>query len=297
MNDVRWDEVPTLFGAGPERPRVRRSGTDEHGKAYVAVRRRRRAARACRPARTTCARATGRASARPATSRPARSRSSSTGRSASRASSNPVPASGGVDPEPEDAARDVDPARRAHARPRRLAARLRGLRPRVRRRRRRRTRRSSRCGPAGRSSSRSRFEGGDRLERPRRRSCGYGDPRVAGGRPRRDLGDVPARAEGRRRPGLRERRGPGQRRVRAADCVLLRRARPGRAGLPLGDRGGRPHGRGRARRRRRPALHGHDRRASPTACSPSSPPSAPADGDPGRAAGARPSSRSTRWRR
>ena len=34
VNDVRWDEVPTLFGAGP-RDRAYALRTDEHGKAYV----------------------------------------------------------------------------------------------------------------------------------------------------------------------------------------------------------------------------------------------------------------------
>ncbi len=68
VNDVRWDERPTLFGAGPD-DRAYVVRTDEDGATVRAVRRRRGGRAAADRARTTSARATARASARPATSR------------------------------------------------------------------------------------------------------------------------------------------------------------------------------------------------------------------------------------
>jgi hypothetical protein len=65
VNDVRWDEVPTLYGAAP-RDRAYALRTDEQGKTYVQFGDGERGAR-CRRARTTCARRTARASARRAT--------------------------------------------------------------------------------------------------------------------------------------------------------------------------------------------------------------------------------------
>ena len=134
VNDVRWSEVPTLYGAG-RRDRAYAVRTDEARRDVRAVRRR-RARRAPADRLEQRARdATARGSAPPATSRPARSRSCSTGRSASRASSNPVAGERRRRPRDGGVGARVDPARRAHARPRRLAARLRGLRARVHRRR------------------------------------------------------------------------------------------------------------------------------------------------------------------
>ena len=119
----------------------------------------------------------------------------------------------------------VDPARRPHARPRRLAARLRGLRARVQRRRqgagrraaaarRAHDRRHRRLRPAATAS--------DDLATALRT---YGDPRVQVHVARRHDGDVPARAQGRGRPGARGEDGARRGRGGAARRVLVRRAR------------------------------------------------------------------------
>ena len=87
--DVRVNDVSVERGADAVRRRLGRPGVraaHRRGRFDVRpVRRRRRAARGCRPGRTTCARRTATASVPPATSMRARLRSSSIGRSASRA--------------------------------------------------------------------------------------------------------------------------------------------------------------------------------------------------------------------
>ena len=131
MNDVRWDEVPTLFGTRPQE-RVYALRSDEHGKAYVQF------GDGDRGARLPTGSNNVRAKYRKGIGAGGNVKPDALAQLLDRplgvkGVSNPLAASGGVDPETEDAARRIDPARRAHARARRLAARLRGLRARVHR--------------------------------------------------------------------------------------------------------------------------------------------------------------------
>ncbi len=127
---------------------------------------------------------------------------------------------------------------------------------------RRRTRPCSRCAAAARSSSPSRSTGGERLDRPRRRAARRTATRasqvlvLAG-----TTADVPARAEGRGRPGVRgaTRCSPASRRR----CARRTRSRRAAFDEPVfqSEIVAVAHTvAGVARRRPRPPLHRHDRR-------------------------------------
>ena len=134
VNDVLWEEVPTLYGAGP-RDRVYVTATDDDGDTTVEFGDGVDGRAPARPARERPRQLPQGHRRSAATSTPGSSPRCSAGRSASTASVNPEPATGGEDPEALADARAQRAADRAHARPRRLAARLRGLRARLRRHR------------------------------------------------------------------------------------------------------------------------------------------------------------------
>ena len=275
VNDVRWDEVPTLYGAGP-RDRAYALRTDEQGKAYVQfgdgehgarlpVRLEQRAREVPQGHRRRGQREGGRAraAARPAARRQGREQSRARRAAASIRS------------------RRSRRARRSRSACARSAAPSRCSTTRTSRARsaasRRRMPRCCRCAPAGRSSSasRSRAATGSTTSPTR---CGRTATRawrcvvLAGTtqtfRLALKVAVDPALRGGRR---ARRRRGGAARArtrsTRAPSTEPVFRSEVDR---------GRAHRRGRARRRRRPALHGRDARRSPTGCSPSGPRSVPA---------------------
>lgn len=107
VNDVRWDEVPTLFGARP-RDRAYALRTDEHGKAYVQF------GDGDRGARLPTGSNNVRAKYRKGIGAPGNVKPGALAQLLDRplgvkGVSNPIAASGGVDPESEDAARTSIP--------------------------------------------------------------------------------------------------------------------------------------------------------------------------------------------
>ena len=107
VNDVRWDEVPTLYGAGP-RDRAYALRSDEAGKAYVQFGDGERGARL--PTGTNNVRATYRKGIGAAGNVKSGALAQLLDRPLGvKGVSNPAAASGGVDPEPEEAARTSIP--------------------------------------------------------------------------------------------------------------------------------------------------------------------------------------------
>ena len=297
----RTTRSPTCSRAPTRRaPRRHARGARQRralGRGADAVRRRRRAtaptpSAPTRPARPTCSSATATHGARlptgveqragdlpqgPRRGRQrrarARSPSCSTGRSASRACSNPSAAERRRRPGDGGVGARLDPARRAHARSRGLAARLRGLRAGVQPA-------SSKADAAVLPLRAGRtivvtvaFEGGEpRLDDLDDGAADHGDPHVevlvlAG-----TSQTLPARAA--RSPSIRPTTptpsSPASRRRSARPTPSTRATSSSRSTAPRSIAVA--HGvAGRARRRRRPALHGRRRPGSRTGCSPSTP--------------------------
>ena len=231
VNDVRWDEVPTLFGAGP-RDRAYALRSDEAGRRTSSSATA-SAARGCRRARTTCARSTARASARRGNVKAGALAQLLDRPLGVKGVSNPEPASGGVDPESEESARasiplgvrtlgravsllDYEDFARAFSGVAKANAAVLQLR-------------------AGATVVVTvAFEGGDRLDDLADALRTHGDPRVevlvlAG---TTQTFKLALKVVG--RPCLRVGRRARGRRVRAACRVLVRRARVHGAGLPSG---------------------------------------------------------------
>ena len=278
VNEVRWDEVLTLFEARPK-DRAYVLGTDADGKAYVEFGDGTRGSRL--PTGSNNVRARYRKGLGAGGNVKAGALAQLLDRPLGvKGASNPVQAAGRRRPRAGVRGARVDPARRAHARARRLAARLRGLRARVRGglegarrgspaadrpdgRRHRGPRRRSRAG--GRRAAR----------RPRRRSALARRPAGGGGRRPGARGEGAARAPGRRRPGLRERRGPGR-----ASRPRSRPSTPARSGSSSSRsssrRSWRPHTASPASSRSTSTRSTRRLSPAPTACSPASRPSGPA---------------------
>ena len=276
MNDVRWDEVPTLYGAGP-RDRAYALRTDEDGEDVRPVRRRRARRAPADRARTTCARRTARASARRATSRPGALAQLLDRPLGVKGVEQPVaPRAAASIPETEESARasiplgvrtlgravsllDYEDFARAFTGVAKANAAVLPLR-------------------GGRTVVVTvAFEGGDRLDdladvaadarRPARRgaSCSPGRPQTF--RLALKVAVDPAYEADAVLAGV-------EAALRAAYSFDARALRPSRSSARRSMAVAHTVA-GVLARRRRPALHGHDRRASPTGCSRSGPPSAP----------------------